>query len=128
MRETLLVVENDPINAELFRLRLERWGYGVIEVQDSLTVENLLQSITPHLILMDLSLGPLDGWTLTGRIKSNPRTAGIPVIAVTAHAMPEDRAKALSAGCDEYVSKPVDFLHLRHLIAQQLVLERPGST
>lgn len=121
MRETLMIVENDRLNAEMLRRRLERLAYTVLELHDGLEVEPFLKQIRPDLILMDLGLKGLDGWTLTSRLKQNPDTCGIPVIAVTAHAMVTDRAKALKAGCDDYVTKPIDFLLLLAAIERQLI-------
>lgn len=121
MRETLLIVENDQLNAEMLRRRLERLSYTVFEIDDGLAVEPFLQQVQPDLILMDLGLRGIDGWTLTSRLKQNPDTCEIPVIAVTAHAMVNDRAKALKAGCDDYVTKPIDFLLLLAAIERQLI-------
>jgi CheY-like chemotaxis protein len=74
----------------------------------------------PDLILMDLSLPKMDGWTATGHIKKNPKLASVPVIALTAHAMVGDREKALAAGCDDYISKPIDLRELANKLQEYL--------
>jgi CheY-like chemotaxis protein len=77
-------------------------------------------SVKPDLILMDMSLPKLDGWEATRQVKANPETASIPIIALTAHAMAEDREKALAAGCDEYDTKPVELPRLLEKIQGML--------
>lgn len=125
MNETLLVIEDDRLNAELLRRRLEKQGYNVIECTNGLDAARWLKLHHPDLILMDLSLKGLNGWSLTKELKSNLQTCQIPVLAVTAHAMPEDRAKALGAGCDEYLTKPVNFKLLFEMI-ERLLAGRSG--
>lgn len=122
MAYTILIVEDNALNTEMLRRRLEKRGYNIIDARDGNQVEVLLEQFRPDLILMDLSLPGIDGWTLSQKIKANPETSAIPIIAVTAHAMPGDREKALQAGCDEYISKPIDFQHLTHTMERFLNL------
>lgn len=104
----VLLVEDNEMNRDMLSRRLVRKGFEVVMAEDgALGVERAL-SEAPALILMDMSLPVIDGWEATRRIKANPATAAIPVIALTAHAMAEDRDKALAAGCDDYDTKPID--------------------
>lgn len=94
--------------------------YEVLSASDGEEGIALAESAVPDLILMDLSLPKLDGWTATTRIKQNPALAHIPVIALTAHAMVGDREKALRAGCDDYIAKPIDMRELASKLAAYL--------
>ena len=108
----ILLVEDNEMNRDMLSRRLERRSYSVIIAVNGQQGVDLAQEELPDLILMDMSLPVLDGWTATRAIKDNPATASIPVIALTAHAMSGDRQKALAAGCDEYDTKPVDLTRL----------------
>ena len=104
----ILLVEDNEMNRDMLSRRLLRKGFEVVMAEDgALGVERAV-SEAPALILMDKSLPVIDGWEATRRIKADPATATIPVIALTAHAMAEDRDKALAAGCDDYDTKPID--------------------
>jgi len=92
--------------------RLMRKDYTVVIAVDGRQGVDMAVSERPDLVLMDMSLPVMDGWTATQTLKANPDTAGIPVIALTAHAMSGDREKALAAGCDDYDTKPVDLPRL----------------
>jgi CheY-like chemotaxis protein len=92
--------------------RLGRKGYEVIVATDGAKGVEMAQSEGPALILMDLNLPVMDGWEATRRLKAAPETQGIPIIAVSAFAMASDREKALAAGCDDFLSKPIDFKSL----------------
>jgi CheY-like chemotaxis protein len=92
--------------------RLQRKGYEVMIAVDGEAGVKIAASERPDLILMDMSLPVLDGWEATRRLKGEPNTASIPIIALTAHVMGGDRDKALAAGCDDYDSKPIDFERL----------------
>lgn len=108
----ILLVEDNEMNRDMLSRRLERKGYNVVFALDGGAAVQLAGSESPALILMDMSLPVLDGWEATRRIKSDPATSGIPIIALTAHAMSGDREKALEAGCEDYDTKPVDFQRL----------------
>ena len=103
----ILVVEDVDLNRELAVQLLEE-DYRVIEAVNGQEGLDLAERERPDLILMDLSLPVMDGWEATRRIKANPELRGIPVIALTAHAMVGDREKAMAAGCDDYLVKPLD--------------------
>ena len=91
----VLLVEDNEMNRDMLSRRLERKGFEVVFAQDGSIAVDMASSEQPELILMDMSLPVLDGWEATRRIKSNPDTSGIPVIALTAHAMAGDREKAI---------------------------------
>jgi CheY-like chemotaxis protein len=116
----ILLVEDNEMNRDMLARRLERKGYEVATARDGLEGVNLALAGDFGLILMDLSLPVLDGWEATRQIKADDRTRGVPVIALTAHAMAGDREKALEAGCDDYDSKPVEFPRLLGKIEQWL--------
>lgn len=104
----ILLVEDNEMNRDMLSRRLLRKGFEVVMAEDGALGVERAASEAPALILMDMSLPVIDGWEATRRIKADPATAAIPVIALTAHAMAEDRDKALAAGCDDYDTKPID--------------------
>jgi len=108
----ILYVEDNDDNVYMLRGRLTRAGFEVAVATDGEQGVAMAVSQAPDLILMDLSLPVLDGWEATRRLKAAPETRAIPVIALSAHAMSGDRAKALAAGCDDYDTKPVDLPRL----------------
>ncbi|MEM6283730.1 MAG: response regulator [Chloroflexota bacterium] len=108
----ILVVEDNNDNMTLITDILNSLNYTVIQATDGEVGVQKAVEDTPDLILMDLSLPRMDGWTATRHIKSTPQTEAIPVIALTAHAMVGDRERALEAGCDDYVSKPINLREL----------------
>ncbi len=108
----VLLVEDNEMNRDMLSRRLERKGFDVIYAQDGSIAVDLAGSERPALILMDMSLPVMDGWEATRRIKADPETKNIPIIALTAHAMAGDREKAIDAGCEDYDTKPVDFSRL----------------
>ena len=110
---TILLVEDNEMNRDMLTRRLERKGYQVIAAHDGGQGHELAHAQSPDLILMDISLPVMNGWELTRRLKSDQATKHIPIIALTAHALATDRAKAFEAGCDEYDTKPVDFGRLQ---------------
>lgn len=116
----ILLVEDNENNRDMLSRRLQRKGFEVVMAVDGQQGIDLAVSEAPDLILMDMSLPVLDGWEATRRIKADSQTSAIPVIALTAHAMPADRQKALDAGCDDYDTKPVDFARLLDRINQHL--------
>jgi len=105
----ILLVEDNELNRDMLSRRLIKKGFTVLSAVNG--KEGIDKSITekPDLILMDLSLPIINGWDATKEIKANEETSSIPIIALTAHAMAEDRKKALDAGCDEYDTKPIEF-------------------
>lgn len=108
----ILLVEDEELNRDMLGRRLGRKGFEVIFALDGAQAIEAAQHHAPDLILMDMSLPVMDGWEATRRLKGLPATAPIPVIALTAHAMAGDREKALSAGCDDYDTKPIEFSRL----------------
>jgi CheY-like chemotaxis protein len=116
----ILVVEDNKDNLMLISDLLMMLRYEVITALNG--VEGVEKAIAelPNLILMDLSLPQMDGWEAAKHIKENPVSAHIPIIALTAHAMVGDREKALDAGCDDYLSKPINIVELRMKLAMYL--------
>ena len=108
----LLLVEDNEMNRDMLSRRLRKKGYEVAIAVDGQAAVEMASSEGPELILMDMSLPIMDGWTATKHIKADDATSKIPVIALTAHAMQEDRIKALEAGCDDYDTKPIDLKRL----------------
>ena len=108
----ILLVEDNEMNRDMLTRRLERKGYEVVIAVDGQAGVDMASSSNPDIILMDLSLPVIDGWEATRQIKADPATQGIPVIALTAHAMAGDEKKAREAGCDDYDTKPVDLKRL----------------
>jgi PAS domain S-box-containing protein len=108
----VLLVEDNELNRDMLLRRLERAGYQVVIANDGAEGVAKARSELPDLILMDISLPIMDGWEATQQIKADPLTAGIPIIALTAHAMAGDREKALAAGCNDYDTKPIELPRL----------------
>jgi PAS domain S-box-containing protein len=108
----VLLVEDNELNCDMLLRRLERSGYQVVVANDGAEGVTKARSELPDLILMDISLPVMDGWEATQQLKANPLTAGIPIIALTAHAMAGDREKALAAGCNDYDTKPIELPRL----------------
>lgn len=111
----ILLVEDNEMNRDMLSRRLEKKGYALVLAVDGESGVQQAQVLLPDLILMDMSLPIIDGWEASRRIKADPLTRHIPIIALTAHAMLEDRQKALEYGCDDYDTKPVD---IRRLLAK----------
>ena len=116
----ILLVEDNEMNRDMLSRRLERKGFAVVIAVDGAAGIRLAQEEKPDLILMDMSLPEVDGWEATRRLKAAEDTRAIPIIALTAHAMSDDRDKALAAGCDDYDSKPVDIVRLLEKINSHL--------
>lgn len=114
----ILLVEDNELNRDMLSRRLHRRGYETVLAIDGRQAVDLAAAELPDIILMDMDLPVLNGWEATKLIKAGPQTARIPVIALTAHALPPDREKAFSAGCDDYQSKPIDFAELVDKIEQ----------
>jgi CheY-like chemotaxis protein len=108
----VLLVEDNEMNRDMLSRRLQRKGFEVEIALDGQEGLDKAQSASPDVILMDMSLPIIDGWEATRRLKADPLTQAIPVIALTAHAMSGDREKALAAGCDDYDTKPIELPRL----------------
>jgi two-component system, cell cycle response regulator DivK len=108
----LLLVEDNEMNRDMLSRRLARNGYEIIMAVDGQQAVMMAASENPDLILMDMSLPVVDGWEATRQVKANANTQKIPIIALTAHAMAEDKEKAMAAGCDDFDTKPVDLQRL----------------
>lgn len=118
----ILLVEDNEMNRDMLSRRLTRKGYEVIIAVDGQDGLENAQTTLPDLIIMDMSLPVIDGWTATTMLKQNPKTRHIPIIGFSAHAMVGDREKGMKAGCDDYDTKPVE---LPRLLAKiEALLER----
>jgi two-component system, cell cycle response regulator DivK len=116
---TILIIEDNVDNLDLVRFLLEDAGYSVLAAADGRTgLEMAVQQ--PRLVLLDLSIPEIDGWNLAEMFKSNEAIKHIPLVALTAHALPGDRKKALDAGCDGYISKPLDIANFVQMIEEYL--------
>jgi len=107
-KSTILYVEDNPDNRSLIRRVLEAEGYAVVEAVNAKQALEKLESTDIDLVLMDINMPDMDGYTLTARIKSIQKFSKIPIVAVTANVMRGDREKSLGAGCDGYIQKPID--------------------
>jgi CheY-like chemotaxis protein len=116
----ILLVEDNELNRDMLSRRLLRKGYDVLTAKDGAEGAAIAASEKPDLVLMDMSLPVLDGWEATRRLKAVPETRSIPVIALTAHAMSDDKQKALQAGCDDYDTKPIELPRLLEKIERLL--------
>jgi two-component system, cell cycle response regulator DivK len=108
----ILIVEDNDLNRDMLSRRLVRRGFQVVAAADGAAGVEAAIRERPDLVLMDMSLPVVDGWQATRMIKADPATSAIPVMALTAHALKEDRERALEAGCDEFETKPVDLERL----------------
>jgi len=128
-RTKILVVEDNEDNRRVLVLRLQH--LGEFAIREATTGQEALDAITqelPDVVLLDLKLPVLDGWETARRIRALPAPLNqLPIIAVTAQAMPGDRDKALGVGCDEYITKPVDFRELQEKLERLLTHGRPAS-
>ena len=105
----ILLVEDNELNRDMLVRRLNRAGLAVISAENGQQALDMMASEQPGLVLMDMNLPVLDGWTACRKAREDERIKHIPIIALTAHAMEADRMNALEAGCDDYATKPVDF-------------------
>lgn len=117
MSARILIVDDNPVNLKLATDVLEMEGYAVEKAVDAEQAQEMLRSTTPDLILMDIALPGMDGLTLTRKLKADQRLKHVPVVAMTAFAMKGDEQKALDAGCDGYITKPIDTRKLPEQIA-----------
>jgi two-component system, cell cycle response regulator DivK len=116
----ILLVEDNIDNLELVRFLLIRSGYQVLDANDGQMGMDIARRELPDLILMDLSLPGVDGWTAARELKADPKTASIPLLALTAHTLPGDRSKALESGFNGYISKPINLQSFADDIARAL--------
>ena len=121
----ILLVEDNEMNRDMLSRRLARKGFQVVMALDGGQGVEMASSENPDLILMDMSLPVLDGWTATQKIKANPATKSIPIIALTPHAMAADEQKAREAGCDDYDTKPIELTRLLEKIQTLINQLRP---
>ncbi len=123
MSAPILVVDDNPTNLKLLSFVLLAAGYEVRTAADATEALEVLASWRPRLLLLDLQLPGVDGFTLARQLKGAPATADLTIVAVTAYAMPSDRTRALAAGCDHFVTKPIDTRALPALIAEILAAQ-----
>ena len=122
----ILLVEDNEMNRDMLSRRLVKRGYEVVIAVEGEQGVALARTHSPDLVLMDMSLPVLDGWEATRRLKSDPATRQIPIIALTAHAMAGDREKAREAGCDDFDTKPVELPRLLSKIEGLLQKRNPA--
>ena len=123
----VLLVEDNPDNFELVRFLLERADYQVLEAHNGQMGLDLARRESPDLILMDLSLPGVDGWTAARELKADPKTASIPLLAITAHTLPGDRNRAFESGFNGYISKPINIQNFAEDIAQGLQAQKTSQ-
>lgn len=124
---TILLVEDHEEIWDFLSRRLRRRGYEVIVAQDGQEGLNETRSKQPDILLLDMNLPVMDGWTVARTLKADEATRHIPIIALTAHAMSGDREKALNAGCNDYHAKPIDFSQLLNQIEAALSASNVGN-
>jgi CheY-like chemotaxis protein len=113
----ILLVEDNEMNRDMLSRRLSRNGHAVLLATDGQQAIDMARAEQPDIVLMDLSLPVIDGWEAARRLRGDPRTAGLRIIALTSHAMAGDRERALAAGCDDYDTKPIELPRLLGKIA-----------
>jgi CheY-like chemotaxis protein len=123
----ILYIDDTENNRILVTRRLERKGFQVLTAVSAEEGLATAAAQKPDLILMDMGMPDVDGWTATRRLKADPALNSIPVIALTAHAMQGDREKAIDAGCDDYETKPFDFVRLIEKIESHLATRKPNT-
>ncbi|GEO98390.1 response regulator [Methylobacterium haplocladii] len=116
----ILIVEDNPMNSDMLSRRLVRQGFATVIAEDGPKGVAMAVSEAPDLILMDVALGDMDGWEATTAIRADPRSAQVPIIALTAHALSSDRARSIEVGCCDFDTKPVDMPRLLAKIARCL--------
>lgn len=120
--EQILIVDDNPVNLKLAASVMEAAGHEVLRADSAGSALEIIGRTPPSLILMDIAMPGMDGLALTRKLKADPETSRIPVVALTASAMRGDEQKAIDAGCDGYISKPIDTRRLAHQVAA--ILER----
>lgn len=119
----ILLIEDNELNRDMLSRRLQKRGYEVVMAVDGETGVAMAQAEAPGVILMDVSLPGIDGWEATRRLRAAPETRHIPIVALTAYAAPGDRDRALTAGCDDFDTKPIE---LPRLLAKIEMLLKQG--
>ena len=107
----ILIIEDNRDNLDMVKFLVENAGYQVLEALNGRVGLEIARQSKPNLVLLDLSIPELDGWKLAEELKSHPETSSIRIIAMTGHTLPGDRQRAFDAGCDGYISKPLDVPH-----------------
>lgn len=118
--QKILLVEDNDLNRDMLTRLLHRWGYEVVCAAEGYTALELAGSERPDLVLMDISLPGMDGYETTTRLCTMPDGKDIPIIALTAHVLEEDRVQALQAGCSDFQTKPIDFPQLLEKLKNHL--------
>jgi len=126
VKPRVLIVEDNVDNFELVRFLLERAGYEVLSAVNGVEGVEAAKREQPDLVLMDLSMPEMDGWMATAQMKAEAATRHIPVLALTAHTLPGERKRAIDAGCDGYISKPINVASFDKLVATLLRHARAG--
>lgn len=116
----ILVIEDNIDNLDLIRFLLEQEGYEILTAMDGKNGLKICEEQKPDMVLLDLTLPEIDGWHLASRLKKSPETSSIRVIAITAHVLPGDRERAFEAGCDGYITKPLDINNFPATIKEYL--------
>ena len=123
---TILLVEDDQPNRDILARRLSRKGYTIVTAATGLEACHMARGDHPDVVLMDIGLPDLDGCEATRRLRADPATQALPIIALTAHMMPDEREQAIAAGCDEFHGKPVEFTRLLSQIRTLLQRDNPS--
>jgi CheY-like chemotaxis protein len=116
----ILVIEDNLDNYDLVRFLLQQEGYSVLGAYDGRQGLDMVREQAPDVVLLDLSIPEINGWELAAQLKADPTTAHIAVLAITGHTLPGDRQRALDAGCDDYISKPLDIPQFLQTVAAHL--------
>ncbi|HSQ17239.1 MAG TPA: response regulator [Anaerolineales bacterium] len=120
----ILIIEDDRDNSDLMRFMMERQGYEVLEAYDGREGLEMARAYLPPLVLLDLAMPEVDGWTVIRELKADPATCQIKIVVVTVRSLTEDRQKAMEAGCDAYITKPMSLLNLVDVVKKLLPQEK----
>jgi len=127
MKQKVLIVEDNPLNMRLIEMILKANSYTLLKATDGEEALDIATRERPDLVLMDIRLPKVSGLEVARRLKENPAFSHIPIIALTAHAMKGDKEKAIEAGCDSYLSKPINTRELPRLVADMLLLRQQNN-